>query len=190
MVPWLLLLLAALPVSGEDDLKPRNMLPGCPDIVSRSEWRALPSQCLRPLNLPVDFVVVTQTAGNPCFSPSDCEQQIRNIQVDHVQIQGFCDISYNFLIGEDGLIYEGRGWSTTGQHSDATWNSISLGIGFIGNFRNRAPAPRAIRAIQSLLRCGTQHGVLSSQYMIRTPQGEQQRAADRLYRELRKLPHY
>ncbi|XP_027701851.1 peptidoglycan recognition protein 1-like [Vombatus ursinus] len=192
MVPWLLLLLATLPVLGQDDLKPENILPGCPDIVSRAEWGALPSRCLKPLNLPVDFVVVSHTGGNPCLSPSDCEQQIRNIQVNDVHIQRLCDISYNFLIGEDGLIYEGRGWSTTGDHSDPAWNSISLGISFIGNFRNRPPAPRAIRAIQSLLRCGTVHGVLSSQYMIRPQQNVQIGAppADALYGELRKLPHY
>ncbi|KAK2166605.1 hypothetical protein LSH36_37g04024 [Paralvinella palmiformis] len=32
--------------------------------------------------------------------------------------KGKDDIRYNFLIGQDGLIYEGRGWGVLGQHTD------------------------------------------------------------------------
>jgi hypothetical protein len=28
------------------------------------------------------------------------------------------DIGYNFLIGQDGVIYEGRGWGVVWQHTD------------------------------------------------------------------------
>ncbi|XP_072464157.1 peptidoglycan recognition protein 1 [Notamacropus eugenii] len=192
MAHWLFLLLAALPALGQNTPKPQNMIPGCPDVVPRSEWRALPSRCLRPLNLPVEYVLVSHTAGNPCFSPSECEQRMRAIQNDHVQIQGYCDIVYNFLIGEDGLVYEGRGWSTQGAHADPILNPTSLGISFIGNFRNRAPAPRALRALQSLLRCGTLLGILSSRYIIR---GQEEVPGlefptGRLKAELQKLPQY
>ncbi|XP_036599564.1 peptidoglycan recognition protein 1 [Trichosurus vulpecula] len=190
MAHWLLLLLTALPALGQNPLTPENMLPGCPDIVSKSEWGALSSNCVRPLNLPVEIVLVSHTASDPCFSPADCEQQMRLLQRDHVQIRGFCDIVYNFLIGEDGLIYEGRGWSTQGAHSSAALNSISLGISFIGNFQNRSPNSRALRAMQSLLRCGLQHGALASQYIIRGEQGALDFPANRLYGELRKLPRY
>ena len=31
--------------------------------------------------------------------------------------QGKDDIRYNFLIGQDGVIYEGRGWNVAGQHT-------------------------------------------------------------------------
>ncbi|XP_068944387.1 peptidoglycan recognition protein 1 [Petaurus breviceps papuanus] len=191
MALWLLLLLAALPALGQSPT-PQNMLPGCPDIVPKSEWGGFSSQCLRPLNLPVDNVLVSHTAGNPCFSPSDCEHQIRTIQREHVRVRRKCDIAYNFLIGEDGLIYEGRGWSTLGGHSDSTLNPISLGISFIGNFRNRSPDPRALRALQSLLSCGAKHGVLSSRYIIRRQWDapDLDSPEEMLYRALRTLPQY
>ncbi|XP_074075319.1 peptidoglycan recognition protein 1 [Macrotis lagotis] len=194
MTQWLLLLLAAFPVLGQETpkLQPENMLPGCPDIVSRLEWGGLPSRCLKPLNLPVEYVVVSHTAGRSCFSPAECEQQMRYIQADHVQFQGLCDIAYNFLIGEDGQIYEGRGWSTMGAHTSTTWNPISLGIGFIGNFMNRDPAPRAIRAVQNLLRCGWMHQVLLPQYIIKGQRDllRSPSPGDRLYAKLRTWPHY
>ncbi|KAM9035877.1 peptidoglycan recognition protein 1 isoform 1-T1 [Sarcophilus harrisii] len=88
------LLLAALLALGEGIPEPENMLPGCPDIVPRSEWRALPSRCLQPLSLPLEYVVVSHTAGQPCFSPQECEQQMRNIQNYHMQTLGWCDIAY------------------------------------------------------------------------------------------------
>lgn len=43
------------------------------------------------------------------------------------------DIGYNFLAGEDGNIYEGRGWGIKGAHSPS-YNAISLGICLIGDF--------------------------------------------------------
>lgn len=43
------------------------------------------------------------------------------------------DIGYQFLVGEDGNIYEGRGWDKHGAHS-TPYNSKSIGICMIGNF--------------------------------------------------------
>jgi N-acetylmuramoyl-L-alanine amidase len=49
---------------------------------------------------------------------------------------GWNDIGYNFVVGEDGNIYEGRGWSNQGAHA-ANWNSISIGIAIIGDFTSK-----------------------------------------------------
>lgn len=43
------------------------------------------------------------------------------------------DIGWNWLIGTDGRVYEGRGWGATGSHS-AGYNYISYGIAFVGNY--------------------------------------------------------
>lgn len=40
---------------------------------------------------------------------------------------------YNFMIGEDGNVYEGRGWSMVGGYM-LYWNIVSLGIVVMGNF--------------------------------------------------------
>lgn len=46
------------------------------------------------------------------------------------------DIGYTFLVGEDGNIYEGRGWGKHGAHS-IPYNSKSIGICMIGNFNSK-----------------------------------------------------
>lgn len=54
--------------------------------------------------------------------------------MDH---NGWADIGYNFLIGEDGIAYEGRGWGIRGAHSP-DYNAKSIGICIIGNFQCEA----------------------------------------------------
>ena len=40
--------------------------------------------------------------------------------------EGNDDIKYNFLIDQDGVIYEGRGWGVVGQHTKGK-DSHSIG---------------------------------------------------------------
>jgi N-acetylmuramoyl-L-alanine amidase len=43
------------------------------------------------------------------------------------------DIGYNFVVGEDGNVYEGRGWDNVGAHAPA-YNPRGIGICIIGDF--------------------------------------------------------
>lgn len=49
------------------------------------------------------------------------------------------DIPWNFLIGNDGNVYEGRGFNFEGEHTQnqhgSTFNDIGICIAFVGNFR-------------------------------------------------------
>jgi N-acetyl-anhydromuramyl-L-alanine amidase AmpD len=51
----------------------------------------------------------------------------------HRDGRGWAGIGYNYWIGFDGKIYEGRGLNI-GAHAGAKWNPISLGIGYQGDF--------------------------------------------------------
>ncbi|XP_008576805.1 PREDICTED: peptidoglycan recognition protein 1 [Galeopterus variegatus] len=164
----------------------------CTLVVPRSEWRALASKCSQHLKLPVRYVVVSHTAGSTCNTPALCQQQVRNVQHYHSQTLGWCDVGYNFLIGEDGLVYEGRGWDIKGDHTGPTWNPMSIGITFMGNYMERTPPPRALRAAQNLLDCGLARGALSSNYEIKGHRDVQQTLSpgDRLYEIIQKWNRY
>ncbi|KAM6153061.1 peptidoglycan recognition protein 1 [Erethizon dorsatum] len=164
----------------------------CDSVVPRGEWNALASECTERLSLPVRYVIVSHTAGSTCDSPSSCEQQARNVQHYHVRTKGWCDVGYNFLIGEDGLVYEGRGWNTKGAHSGANWNSRSIGISFMGNYMERVPPKRALRAAQNLLACGVARGALKSNYELKGHRDVQQTLSpgDQLYQIIQSWPHY
>jgi len=50
-------------------------------------------------------------------------------------------------------VYEGRGWDAVGAHARG-YNSVSIGIAFIGNFSNRKPNTAALNAAKQLISCG------------------------------------
>ncbi|XP_010612872.2 peptidoglycan recognition protein 1 [Fukomys damarensis] len=164
----------------------------CHSVVPRSEWKALASDCTASLTLPVRYVVISHTAGSTCDSPASCEEQARNVQRFHVRQQGWCDVGYNFLIGEDGHVYEGRGWNTKGAHSGPDWNSKSIGITFMGDYMERVPPKRALRAAQNLLACGVAQGALKSNYELKGHRDVQQTESpgDQLYEIIQSWSHY
>ncbi|XP_007532247.1 peptidoglycan recognition protein 1 [Erinaceus europaeus] len=185
LVAWALLVLLRPGEAGEKSAC-------CGPVVPRREWRALASECSQRLDLPVRYVVVSHTAGSACNTPALCLKQAQNVQNYHARTLGWCDVGYNFLIGEDGLVYEGRGWDIKGDHAGPTWNPMSIGISFMGNYMERSPPPRAIRALESLLACGVARGALNPNYELKGHRDVQQTLSpgDQLYEIIRSLPHY
>uniref|UniRef100_A0A8C3FN04 Peptidoglycan-recognition protein n=1 Tax=Chrysemys picta bellii TaxID=8478 RepID=A0A8C3FN04_CHRPI len=141
-------------------------LGGCPRIVSRSQWGARAPKNRVRLRTPVPFVIIHHTEGNPCTSQASCSRQVRGIQNYHMNSNGWSDIGYNFLIGEDGNVYEGRGWSTMGAHAK-NWNHKSLGFSFLGSFSSRVPNNAALNAAKSLIQCAVSKGFLSRSYFLK-----------------------
>ncbi|XP_039366844.1 peptidoglycan recognition protein 4-like [Mauremys reevesii] len=139
---------------------------GCPTIVSRSQWGARAPTSTVPLSIPVPYVIIYHTAGSSCTSQASCSQLVRGIQNYHMDSNGWADIGYNFLIGEDGRVYEGRGWRTRGTHASG-WNDISLGFSFLGTFSSRVPNTAALNAAQDLIQCAVNRGSLSSSYILK-----------------------
>ncbi|XP_023591960.1 peptidoglycan recognition protein 1-like [Trichechus manatus latirostris] len=152
-----------------------------------SEYGATASECGQRLT-------VSHTARTTCDTPDLCQQQARNVQHYHMREKGWCGVGYKgFLFFADHLLYQGRGWETNGAHTGATWNPISIGISFMGNYMGEAGAPaRAIRAAQNLLSCGVELGALTRNYEVKGHRDVQQTLSpgDQLYALLRKWPHY
>lgn len=87
-------------------------------IVSRDEWIAQPpNNPLAPLELPSLMVIITHTATDFCNTQAECTFRTRIIQTFHIESRSWDDIGYNWLIGGDGQVYEGRGWNKQGAHT-------------------------------------------------------------------------
>lgn len=95
------------------------------------------------------------------------------------------DIGYNFLIGNDGNVYEGAGWHKVGAHTYG-YNKKSIGIGFIGDFSDELPSEEALNVAKEFLACGVSSGELDRKYKLLG--GRQIHASEspglRLYQEL------
>lgn len=57
--------------------------------------------------------------------------------------RGFADIDYNFLVDQQGLIYEGRGWDAIGAHT-VGYNTNGIGVCVIGNDEISDAAMRSV----------------------------------------------
>lgn len=125
-----------------------------PPIVTRAQWGADESitrksgSCQRAF-APVQQLFVHHTAGSNSDS-QDSAATMRAIHWYHVKNNGWCDIGYNFVVGRDGEIYEGRwarnysaGETHTGEDEAgrgvigahvANYNTGSVGVSLMGNF--------------------------------------------------------
>ncbi len=82
-----------------------------------------------------------------------------------MEARGWDDIGYNFLVGGDGSVYEGRGWDKEGVHTRG-FNKRSICIAFIGTFSKIVPPQRQIIAAQSLIEQGVQMKKLKQDYQL------------------------
>ncbi|KAK3103912.1 hypothetical protein FSP39_022863 [Pinctada imbricata] len=166
--------------------------PGCPTIISRSEWGArAPSSIIGILPKAPNHVYIHHGATAPCFSKTECMAEVRTYQNYHMDTHGWSDIGYSFIIGEDGNVYEGRGWHGIGAHTYGH-NVDGLGFCIIGNFMKVKPNEAALNATKQLISCAVTNGYITEDYILKGHRDVGQTACpgDKLYELIQKWPHY
>lgn len=108
-------------------------LSACPRIISREEWGGRPPVEEFTQEVPVPYVVIHHGVSKGCLDQASCSAIVRSYQNHHMDTNGWPDIGYNFLVGEDGNVYKGRGWTRAGAHAPG-YNYNSVGVCFIGTF--------------------------------------------------------
>ncbi|CAF4211151.1 unnamed protein product [Rotaria socialis] len=142
----------------------------CDDVscIDRVGWGAQKSTAITNLtSQSLSFYVIHHSASPPCYDDVSCVKQVKGIQHYHQIDRRWADIGYNFLVGENGKVYEGRGWNREAAHS-LGWNNGSYGICIIGDFTTASPNEKALNAIRSLMDCGMKSGHVKENYYIIT----------------------
>uniref|UniRef100_A0A0K8TH54 Peptidoglycan-recognition protein n=1 Tax=Lygus hesperus TaxID=30085 RepID=A0A0K8TH54_LYGHE len=136
------------------------------NYVSRDSWGARPPNGVTPLNLPVPYVVVHHSYIPPlCHTEDECKRDMRAMQDAHQLVNGWQDIGYNFAVGGEGSVYEGRGWDVVGAHA-VSYNVKSIGICMIGDFVENLPPAAQIQSLRELIEAGVQLGYISPDYKL------------------------
>ena len=98
---------------------------------------------------------------------TSCISTVKSIQTQDSSLD---DIPYNYLIGGDGRIYEGRGIEYQGQHTnnlDATeYNSIGICIAFIGNYQSIEPDAMQVSLLTGFIDFFKRKGLIADDYII------------------------
>lgn len=139
---------------------PAGAQPDQPAMVSRAEWGG--EACLAGSDpdrayaerVQLAFIHHTDHGGNEnSYSPEQGKELVYAICSYHVNVRGWSDIAYNFLVDKYGTIYEGRGGgveaSVIGAHTGG-FNSYSTGIAFLGDHAAVAPTAEAQDALRRL----------------------------------------
>ncbi|XP_062620919.1 peptidoglycan recognition protein 1-like [Saccostrea cucullata] len=137
-------------------------------FIHRNEWGAIePRGKVNDLQkLPKYVIIIHSASTERALTENQCAAEVRSYQIYHMYNKGWSDIAYNFLIGEDGNVYEGRGWGKEGAHT-LGHNKESIGICFIGNFEKRLPNQRALKAAKDLIRRGVEEGKIPTDFILK-----------------------
>ena len=127
-----------------------------PEVVRGSVWReGLPEPKGTRKRHEVNHCVVHHAASSN--SNSDYVNVVRNIYLLHTQTNGWDDIGYNFVIAQDGSIFEGREHqlidstdNIKGAHFCGK-NSNTMGICVLGNYESTQPTEASVSALTHLL---------------------------------------
>jgi hypothetical protein len=147
-----------------------------PGVIGRAQWGA--DESIRSRDEP-GFAPVRKLIVHHTDTPNgdrDPAATVRAIYSYHVQVRGWNDIGYNFLVDEQGRIYEGR-WSreyrsgevptgedlegrgVIGAHAE-NHNTGSVGVSLLGTFTSQVPTAAAQDALRQLLAWkADRHGV-------------------------------
>ncbi|CAH2105810.1 unnamed protein product [Euphydryas editha] len=162
----------------------------CPNVVTFKEWRGAEQVYEEKLPLPVKWVIIQHTATKTCNSDESCKSIVQGM--DDFYMNGFgYHIGYNFMVGGNGKVYEGGGWKNVGYHT-MRYNSVSIGISFIGNYNIDEPTEEQLKVAQDLIQCGVKEEYLASDYHL---VGQRQLVrtmspGDNLYREIQSWPNF
>lgn len=79
------------------------------------------------------------------------------------------DIPYNFLVGDDGFVYEGRGFRHQGVIPDsqsASFGETGLIVAFIGTFFDRPPSRRQLDTFDTFLEQQVGRAMIDRNYKL------------------------
>jgi hypothetical protein len=126
-------------------------------VQPRSAWGARSRNCSGAHSPSKVTIHHTETPNNDSMS---IEARLRQIQSYHIDVRGWCDIGYHFLVGRDGRVFQGRPETQIGAHVSGA-NTNNVGISFVGSFQTTAPPAAMLTAASTVM------AALSTQYGIR-----------------------
>lgn len=142
------------------------------EIITKDNWQALPQKGVgyKFVRRPVKLAITS--SGEPvhsCRTKAACVDILRSLQVDYFNGDGetdhYVDIPFNFMIDEQGTIYEGRGWRNQCA-AVATYNPETICFAYIGSFEDKPPGERFLDSLKKLIEFSVYHDFVERDYKL------------------------
>ncbi len=128
--------------------------PNQPAVQPRSAWGAREPKTALTNAPKVQMGFVHHTVNANDYAAADVPAMLRSIQAYHMDSNGWDDIGYNFLVDRFGTAWEGRAGSlnapVVGAHTEG-FNTGSVGVAILGDFRTTAPSQASVAAASRVL---------------------------------------
>jgi hypothetical protein len=119
-----------------------------PIYLDRNDWcPTCPEDSTPEFTIPTHLIIHHSAGSN---SSSDWSAVVRSIWDYHVNVRGWDDIGYNWLIDPNGLLYEGRGNDRQGAHF-CGYNGETLGCCMMGTYTNTKPSDASRETLVELM---------------------------------------
>jgi peptidoglycan hydrolase-like amidase len=100
----------------------------------------------------IDLIVVHHTAVAVAGDKRSGVERVRAIYSYHAQSRGWGDVGYNYLIDEEGQIYEGKAGGKYVVAGHAYCHNVNtIGVALLGNFEVEKPSQDQMKALQWLI---------------------------------------
>ncbi|XP_054264762.1 peptidoglycan recognition protein 1-like [Macrosteles quadrilineatus] len=139
----------------------------CLNIFAREYWYALkPNIFQSQRSVECKHVFWMNVKFQTCSTKLECMNLVSNTQKHNIFYQKIRDIRYNFVIGGDGCVYEGRGWTTAPllpkQFDELSKESLL--IGFLGFYTIDVLPEQMKEAANRLMKNGVMGNFISENY--------------------------
>ncbi|XP_066250164.1 peptidoglycan-recognition protein SC1a/b-like isoform X2 [Euwallacea similis] len=137
-------------------------------VVCRQKWGARPAIRRFSQGEQAPLVVISDTASIKCFNEDECGNVTSSTQRSYIDSKGWYDIPYSFLIGGDGVVYEGRGWNTQARlkRLQSEYNDQTVLLAFIGTFDTDRASQLQVTTCQRLIEGGVKLGHIHKDYKL------------------------
>ncbi|RMH39677.1 MAG: hypothetical protein D6689_15865 [Deltaproteobacteria bacterium] len=131
--------------------------PGGVSVAPRSAWGARSHRCSARIGTVYRMAIHhTETPTDDSLSP---EARLRNIQSYHMNVRGWCDIGYHYLMSRDGRLWQGRPDHLLGAHAGGA-NTGNIGIAAMGSHDATPITDRQVDSLAALVAAlAREHGV-------------------------------
>lgn len=127
-----------------------------PETIDQSIWReGLPDPKPNPDTHQVYHTIIHHSAGSN--SDKDYTKVVRNIYLFHTQNNGWDDIGYNFVIAQNGQIFDGRDNQGVADEDNIKGahfcgkNNNTMGVCLLGNYETTQPTDATLSSLANLL---------------------------------------
>jgi N-acetylmuramoyl-L-alanine amidase len=138
-------------------------------MIARSTWGGPSLPIGSQMKGPATSVTVHHPYQHTAPAGASIAQEIAHVKAIHkFHASKWAGIGYNFIITQNGNVYEGRGWGRVGAHAGTReGNDTSIGIAFLIDGTKESPSHLAMAAFAALRREGVKAGHLTHDHTVK-----------------------